>query len=81
MAKISDYLTVGVAAEYLDVHPDSLRRWDRVGKLTARRHPVSRYRLYVRKELDAVLGQVNEMEKANGPSCRTKRKGAKRKQK
>ena len=52
-----------------------------MGKLTARRHPVSRYRLYVRKELDALLGQVDEMEKANGPSRLTKRKGAKRKQK
>ena len=56
------------------------RRWDRAGKLTARRHPASQYRLYVRKELDALLGQVNEMEKADGPSRRAKRKKAKRKQ-
>ncbi len=81
MAGIGDYLTVGEAAEDLGVHLDSLRRWDRAGKLTARRHPVSRYRLYVRKELDALLGQIDEMDKADGPSRRTKRKAAKRKQK
>ena len=41
MAKISDYLTVGEAAEYLGVHPDSLRRWDRAGKLEPRWHPIT----------------------------------------
>ena len=64
MTKLSDYLTIGDAAEYLGISTDTLRRWDRAGKLTARRHPVSRYRLYVRKELDALLGRVDEIENA-----------------
>jgi excisionase family DNA binding protein len=55
MAKLSEYLTVSEAAEYLGVSADSLRRWDRSGKLAARRHPVSGYRLYLKVELDAFL--------------------------
>jgi len=74
MPKLSDYLTIGDAAEYLGISKDTLRRWDRAGKLTARRHPVSRYRLYVRKELDALLGQVDETKK---PGCRGRRAGSK----
>ncbi|MCK4624764.1 MAG: helix-turn-helix domain-containing protein [Phycisphaerae bacterium] len=34
---MSDYLTIGDAAEYLGISKDTLRRWDRAGKLTARR--------------------------------------------
>ena len=45
MAKLNEYLTVGEAAELLGVSKDTLRRWDRAGRLTARRHPVTGYRL------------------------------------
>lgn len=55
MAKLNEYLTVGEAAELLGVSKDTLRRWDRAGKLTARRHPVTGYRLYLREELAAWL--------------------------
>ena len=55
MAKVRDYLTVGEAADFLGVSKDTLRRWDRAGKLKARRHPISRYRLYTRDELETFL--------------------------
>ena len=51
MPKLSDYLTVGDAANLLGVSKDTLRRWDRAGRLTARRHPVTGYRPYLREEL------------------------------
>ena len=70
MAKISDYLTVGSAAEYLGVHPDSLRRWDRDGKLKPRRHPINNFRLYLRRDLDIFLAQVCRERK---PSARSGR--------
>lgn len=60
MAKVSEYLTIRDAAEYLGVSKDTLRRWDRAKKLVARRNPMSRYRLYSKKDLDdllAVLGR------------------------
>jgi excisionase family DNA binding protein len=47
MNRLSDYLTVVEAAKVLGVSKDALRRWDKKGKLTARRHPVTRYRLYL----------------------------------
>ena len=55
MAKISDFMTVGEAAAYLSVSKDSLRRWDRAGKLKARRHPINGYRLYQKSDLDELL--------------------------
>ena len=58
MAKINEYLTVGEAAAFLGVSKDTLRRWDGAGKLEARRHPITGYRLYLRKELDAFLRRV-----------------------
>ncbi len=58
MANIRDYMTVVAAAEYLGVSKDTLRRWDRAGKLRAHRHPVNRYRLYARPDLDAFLRTI-----------------------
>jgi len=40
----SEYLTIGEAAEYLGVSPQTLRRWDASGKLRPVRHPASEYR-------------------------------------
>ncbi len=58
MAKINEYLTVGEAAELLGVSKDTLRRWDRAGKLEARRHPITGYRLYLKAELEDLLGSL-----------------------
>ena len=41
VAKLNEYLTVGEAAAFLGVSKDTLRRWDRAGKLEARRHPIT----------------------------------------
>ena len=60
MAKLNEYLTVGEAAELLGVSKDTLRRWDRAGKLTARRHPITGYRLYLQTELEAFLGNLRK---------------------
>ncbi len=55
VAKLNEYLTVGEAAELIGVSRDTLRRWDRAGKLKAHRHPITGYRLYVRKDLFSLL--------------------------
>jgi MerR family transcriptional regulator, copper efflux regulator len=52
---LDEYLTVKTAAEFLGVSPSTLRNWDRAGKLKPHRHPMNRYRLYRRDELEAVL--------------------------
>jgi len=74
MAKINDFMTVGEASAYLCVSKDSLRRWDRAGKLTARRHPINGYRLYLKAELDKFLGKFGVADKPAGRSSRSKRK-------
>jgi excisionase family DNA binding protein len=55
---LADYLTVGQAADTLGVSRNTLRNWDKAGKLKPRRHPVNGYRLYRRAELEALLKQV-----------------------
>ena len=74
MAKISDYLTVGSAAEYLGVHPDSLRRWDQAGKLKPRRHPINNFRLYLLRDLDRFLAQIGGKGKAAEQLQRVRKK-------
>ena len=74
MAKISDYLTIGEAAEYLGVHPDSLRRWDRAKRLQPRRHPINNFRLYLKRDLDIFLAQID-----NGGTAAAQPRSAKRK--
>jgi excisionase family DNA binding protein len=58
--KLRDYLRISEAAEYLGVSPNTLRNWVNTGKVAAIRHPVNDYRLFQRKDLDALLRQVAE---------------------
>jgi excisionase family DNA binding protein len=74
MAKLNEYLTVGEAAEFVGVSKDTLRRWDRAGKLTARRHPITGYRLYLRRELEQLLAQTEPPK----TETRNKKKGGRK---
>jgi len=47
-----DYLTVKQAAEYLRISTQTLRRWDRTGKLKPVRNPTNGYRYYQRADLE-----------------------------
>jgi excisionase family DNA binding protein len=58
VGKLKDYLTVGEAAAFLGVSAETLRNWDRSGKLKAYRHPINRYRLYRREELESFLREI-----------------------
>ena len=46
-----DLITIKGAAEVLGVSEQTLRRWDKAGKLHARRHPMNGYRLYTRDQV------------------------------
>jgi excisionase family DNA binding protein len=59
--KISDFLKIKQAAEYIGVPVTTLRDWDRTGKLKAVRHPVNGYRLYQRSELERILEEINKI--------------------
>ena len=58
MTKLSDFLRISEAAEYLGVASNTLRNWENAGKIVAHRHPVNGYRLFKQKELDALLNRV-----------------------
>lgn len=45
------YLTLAETAELLGKNKETLRRWDREGKLTAIREPMSNYRVYRKSEV------------------------------
>lgn len=55
---LKDYLTVGDAATKLGVSRATLRNWDKAGKLKPYRHPVNGYRLYIQKDLEDLLQEV-----------------------
>ena len=58
MGKLSDFLRISEAAEYLGVSPNTLRNWVNAEKIVAVRHPVNDYRLFKREDLDALLKKV-----------------------
>ena len=60
MSKIDEYLTVTAAAEFLGVSPNTLRNWDRDGKVPVHRHPASNYRLFKVADLEELLRRIED---------------------
>lgn len=58
MDKITEYLTIKEAAEFLGVSPSTLRNWEKQGKLSTHRNPVNSYRLYRKGDLERLLKQI-----------------------
>jgi DNA (cytosine-5)-methyltransferase 1 len=58
-----DYFSLSEAAELLGKSKETLRRWDREGKLTAIREPISNYRIYKKEQLSIFSSLfTNELE-------------------
>jgi len=55
-----EYLKVLEAAKYLKVTAQTLRNWDKLGKLKPKRHPMNNYRLYKKSDLDRVIRKINK---------------------
>lgn len=60
MPKMNNYLSVSGAASFLGVSASTIRNWDRTGKLKAVRHPINNFRLYDRRQLQALLDRIGE---------------------
>lgn len=56
--QLKGMLRVGEAAECLGVTTETLRNWDKSGKLVATRHPVTGYRYYRQLDLDRFLKRI-----------------------
>jgi len=54
-----ELLTIKDAATLLGVSEQTLRRWDKAGKLHARRHPMNGYRLYPRAIILALKRRIH----------------------
>ncbi|MCF8713772.1 DNA (cytosine-5-)-methyltransferase [Joostella atrarenae] len=52
---IKDYYSLSEAAEILGKSKETLRRWDRCGKLNAFREPISEYRVYRMDDINALI--------------------------
>ena len=59
---MSEYITLSEASELIGKSKETLRRWDREGKLSAVREPMSNYRVYLKNE---VLKQFSDFVNTN----------------
>ena len=62
--RLSDYMQIKEAAALLGVAPNTLRNWDRTGKIRVYRHPVNNYRLYKKADLQRLLASIELPETA-----------------
>ena len=53
---MNKYLTLSEASELLGKSKETLRRWDREGKLSAVREPMSNYRVYRKEQVELLFG-------------------------
>ncbi|OGT10814.1 MAG: hypothetical protein A2X77_00505 [Gammaproteobacteria bacterium GWE2_42_36] len=54
MKRDQPFITIKEAAAVLHVSKDTLRRWDKAGKLKTKRHPMNNYRIYYLDDLNKV---------------------------
>jgi excisionase family DNA binding protein len=58
MQKITDYLTIQEAADFLGITPSTLRNWEKEKKVAVYRLPQNNYRLYKKEDLEALLSNI-----------------------
>jgi len=58
--KTNDYMMRVEAARFLGIHQNTLRNWEKSGKLLAYIHPITRYRLYKKEDLQKFLSTAEE---------------------
>ena len=54
-----DYYSLNEVSEILGKSKETLRRWDRDGKFTAVREPISQYRIYKKEQVNSLLDQLS----------------------
>lgn len=52
------YFTIKETSELLGVTPLTLRNWDKSGKLSAKRNPINNYRVYMREDIESLVGKI-----------------------
>lgn len=59
---MNKYLTLSEAADLIGKSKETLRRWDRDGKLTAVREPMSNYRVYRKDQVESLFAEFFAIE-------------------
>ncbi len=54
-----DYYSLNEVSEILGKSKETLRRWDRDGKFSAVREPISQYRIYKKEQVNTLLDQLS----------------------
>ena len=54
MSSNKNFITIKQASEMLGVSKDTLRRWDKAGKLKTKRHPMNNFRIYDPLEVESL---------------------------
>jgi len=52
---MNEYMTLSETSEYIGKSKETLRRWDKEGKLIAVREPISNYRVYRKSDVDSLF--------------------------
>ena len=55
-----EFITIKEAAEILSISRDTLRRWDKAGKLKTKRHPMNNFRIYNPDEVESLRKAILE---------------------
>ena len=71
---VSNYVRTAEAAEILGVSQGTVRNWADSGKLRSRRLPQNGYRLFLKKDLEAVLRALQVSEPPSRASKRRDKK-------
>jgi excisionase family DNA binding protein len=58
MTRLNEYVTTAEAARILGVSQNTVRAWAESGKIAVRRNPANRYRLFLRRDLERFLAQI-----------------------
>jgi excisionase family DNA binding protein len=56
--RLDGYITISEAAEILGVTAQTLRNWDNLGKIKIVKHPITKYRLFRKRDLERLLKKM-----------------------
>ncbi len=56
---LQKYMMIRAAAKFLGITPNTLRNWERQGKISTYRNPYNKYRLYLRQDLIDLLNYIS----------------------
>ena len=63
--KLSGYVLITEAAEFLGVTTNTLKNWQQAGKIKTYLNPINNWRLYKKKDLEDILNSIKPVEHVN----------------